>query len=139
MPEPLKLFFDGGCRPNPGRMSVAAVTRGVAYVETDMGHGTNSDAEWLALLHAMEVGKTLGATDLVLLGDSMLVVTQANGTAKCRSAELRAHLARFTEMKADFTRLRIRHTGRTSNLAGIALERALDAEAADAHRAEIGA
>ncbi|HEX8446412.1 MAG TPA: reverse transcriptase-like protein [Sphingomonas sp.] len=139
MSTPLKLFFDGGCRPNPGRMSVAAVTRGIAYVETDVGRGSNSDAEWLALLHAMEVGKRLGATDLVLLGDSMLVVGQANGTAKCRSPDLRVHLARFDALKGSFTRLRIRHTGRTSNLAGIALERALAAEAADAHRAEIGA
>ena len=138
MPE-LKLFFDGGCRPNPGRMSVAVVARGKAYVETDMGVGTNSDAEWLALLHAMEVARTLGADDLVLLGDSMLVVTQANGTAKCRGPVLQAHLARFAELKPGFRRLRIRHTGRTSNLAGIALERALDAEAAAAHRQELGA
>ncbi|WP_076072548.1 reverse transcriptase-like protein [Sphingomonas montana] len=137
MPEPLKLFFDGGCRPNPGRMSVAVFARGVPYVDLDKGHGDNSDAEWLALIHAMEVARTLGATDLVLLGDSMLVVTQATGKAKCRSPELRAHRARFDELKTHFTRLRIRHTGRTSNLAGIALERALDAEAALAHRAEI--
>jgi ribonuclease HI len=136
MPE-LKLFFDGGCRPNPGRMSIAAFARGVPYVELDAGTGDNSDAEWLALIHAMEVARTLGATDLVLLGDSMLVVNQATGKAKCRGAALQAHLARFTELKGHFTRLRIRHTGRTSNLAGIALERALDAEAAEAHRVEI--
>ena len=138
MPE-LKLFFDGGCRPNPGRMSVAVVARGIAHVDLDMGHGTNSDAEWLALIHAMEVAQRLGADDLVLLGDSMLVVSQANRTAKCRGADLQAHLARFDALKPHFKRLRIRHTGRTSNLAGIALERALDAEAADAHRAGIGA
>jgi ribonuclease HI len=119
----LKLFFDGGCRPNPGRMETAIVARGILYHQPDLGQGTSNDAEWLALLQALEVALSLGETDIELLGDSLPVINQARGRAKCRSPEARAHFTRFTELAPRFARLRIRHIGRSQNLAGIALAR----------------
>ncbi|TCQ04597.1 MULTISPECIES: ribonuclease HI family protein [Sphingomonas] len=118
-----KLFFDGGCRPNPGPIECAVVRKGVIHYRHDLGDGSNNDAEWLAAIHALEVAVQSGDRDITLLGDSTLVVTQANGTARCRSPELEAHRARFAELASDFDRLRIRHIGRTQNLAGIALAR----------------
>lgn len=47
--RPLKIFFDGGCQPNPGKIEVAVVTRGQSHFFDDLGRGTSSDAEWLAL------------------------------------------------------------------------------------------
>ena len=116
-----KLFFDGGCRPNPGPIECAVVRKGVTHYRHDLGDGSNNDAEWLAAIHALEVAAHSGDRDITLLGDSTLVVTQANGTARCRSPELEAHRARFAALASDFDRLRIRHIGRTQNLAGIAL------------------
>lgn len=116
-----KLFFDGGCRPNPGPIECAVVRKGVTHYRHDLGDGSNNDAEWLAAIHALEVAAQNGDRDITLLGDSTLVVTQANGTARCRSPELEAHRARFAELASDFYRLRIRHICRTQNLAGIAL------------------
>lgn len=118
-----KLFFDGGCRPNPGPIECAVVHKGVPYYQHDYGHGTNSDAEWLAAIHALEVAEQNGERDIVLLGDSTLVVTQANGTARCRTAALEAHRARFAELARGFDSVRIRHISRAQNLAGIALAR----------------
>jgi ribonuclease HI len=118
-----KLFFDGGCRPNPGAIECSVVHKGVTYYQHDYGHGTNSDAEWLAAIHALEVAEQNGERDIVLLGDSTLVVTQANGTARCRTAALEAHRARFAELARGFDSIRIRHIGRAQNLAGIALAR----------------
>ena len=54
---PLKLFFDGGCRPNPGRIEIGVVVRGVTHILDDCGHGTNSDAEWLAAIHALRIAR----------------------------------------------------------------------------------
>jgi ribonuclease HI len=119
----LKIYFDGGCRPNPGKMETAVFARGVAYFQHDCGTGTNNDAEWLALIHAVEVARFIGARDVVMLGDSALVVAQANGTAKCRSPELRTHLEKFQSLIGDFERVRVRKIPRTQNLAGIALAR----------------
>lgn len=120
-PNPLKIFFDGGCRPNPGKMETAVVARGVAYLNLECGFGTNNDAEWLALIHAADIAQMIGARDVVMLGDSALVVNQANATAKCRGAEFRAFLARFDRLSNAFDRIKIRQISRHQNLAGIAL------------------
>lgn len=120
---PLKLFFDGGCRPNPGRIEIGVVVRGVTHILDDCGHGTNSDAEWLAAIHALRIARELGAVSVDLRGDSALVVGQARGTARCRSAELRVHRDAFQTLAATFETVKIRHVGRSHNLAGIALAR----------------
>lgn len=120
----LKIYFDGGCRPNPGQLETAVVARGVTHHRHDCGHGTNNDAEWLALVHAAELAIKLGVRDVILLGDSTVVVNQATGLAKCRSDALRQHYETFLAIRPQFERIRIRHIGRHQNLAGIALTKA---------------
>ncbi len=120
----LKIYFDGGCRPNPGMMETAVVARGVAHRKHDCGHGNSNDAEWLALIHATEVAISIGARDIILLGDSAVVIGQANGVAKCRSEALRGHYGAFLALTPQFDRIRIRQIGRHQNLAGIALAKA---------------
>jgi ribonuclease HI len=122
----LKIFFDGGCRPNPGLVEIAVVARGRAYITRDLGHGTNSDAEWLALIEAVRIAQSLDEPDVVLVGDSAMVVAQANGVSKCRSANLQAHLETFRHLTAAGPRLRIQHIKRAQNLAGIALAKTHD-------------
>jgi ribonuclease HI len=119
--SPLKIYFDGGCRPNPGAMEIAVVVRGILYHKANVGNGTNNDAEWLALLYACEMAVSLCVHDVIFIGDAALVVNQANGTAKCRSPDMRRYLDIFTRFREGFDRVRIRHTGRSQNLAGIAL------------------
>ena len=121
--QALKLFFDGGCRPNPGMMETAVAARGQVWHRPAIGHGTNDHAEWQALLDALDVARELGAQDIVLLGDSALVVAQASGALKPRAAFTAFH-ARFQEHAARFARVRIRRIKRAQNLAGIALAKA---------------
>jgi len=120
--KPLKLFFDGGCRPNPGLMETAVATRGKVWHRPAIGHGTNDHAEWLALLDALDVAGQLGASDIVLLGDSALVVAQASGALKPGATFAPFH-AHYREHSTRFTRVRIRRISRAQNLAGIALAR----------------
>ena len=117
----LKVFCDGGCRPNPGRIEVAVVARGVAYVFDDLGQGTSTDAEWLALIKALEVAQMLEEPEFELVGDAVAVINQANGVSKCRGAALQLHLAKFAALAADAPPARIRWISRTQNLAGIVL------------------
>ena len=117
----LKIYFDGGCRPNPGMMESAVVARGVLDHRTEVGQGTSEQAEWCALLHALEVAATLGARDVLLLGDSRGVISQATGKAGSRNVELRE---RFEEKSRAFDRVRVRYIKRQQNLAGIALGQA---------------
>lgn len=118
----MKIFFDGGCRPNPGAMEVAAVARGAVFHE-EAGPGTSELAEWLALLHALGVARALGAETVELLGDSLAVINQASGRAPCRTQESERCRSAFIEAAAQFHGVRLRHVKRTQNLAGIALAR----------------
>lgn len=120
----MKIYFDGGCQPNPGKMESAVVARGQIYYRPDHGIGSNDQAEWLALLHAVDVARTLGESDVTLLGDSVLIIRQANGRNK-PGPLVRPYHAAFVEQAAVFTRLRIRQIGRAQNLAGIALEKTI--------------
>jgi ribonuclease HI len=117
--QPLKLFFDGGCRPNPGPMETAVATRGQVWYRRDIGHGTNDEAEWQSLLDALDVASELGARDIVLLGDSALIVAQASGTRK--PGTFTSFHAGYLAKVATFTRVRMRRIKRAQNLAGIAL------------------
>ena len=117
----IKIFFDGGCRPNPGTMEIAIVIAGQEHVVQDLGLGTSMDAEWLALIHALRLARERDLTDFVLLGDSAAVIGQANGTFQCRGVGLR-HMPEFRALVGD-RRLPIRYIKRAQNLAGISLTR----------------
>jgi ribonuclease HI len=119
----LKIFFDGGCRPNPGKIEVAVVARGVTYYFDDLGCGTSSDAEWLALRTALKVAQRLAVRDFDLIGDSSGVIAQASGASRCRNRSALDHLARFEEIAAAGRPRRLIWTPRNQNLAGIALAR----------------
>src|SRR5205823_3968203 len=99
----------------------AVVVNGKLHHRIALGRGSSEEAEWLALLHALDVAAGLGLRDVILLGDAAGVIAQANGALKCRNFP--HHLARFREAAADFATVRLRHVSRTQNLAGIALAR----------------
>ena len=122
MTQRVKVFFDGGCRPNPGTMEVAVVVGGRSYIQRDLGHGTNEDAEWLALIAALETAQSLGLSDFVLLGDAVAVIGPANGMVRCRGTAT-AHLAALRALAGEAGPVRIRYVKRAQNLAGIALAR----------------
>ncbi len=118
----IKIYFDGGCRPNPGRMETAVVTGGAATVVRDAGIGSSMDAEWLALIAALRLAQDLRLTNFVLLGDAVAVVEQANDVVRARG-EAAGHLAAFHALVGNGPAPTIRYIKRTQNLAGIALAR----------------
>jgi ribonuclease HI len=102
-------------------MEIAAVARGIAYVQRDIGEGSGEEAEWLALLHAVRIAGELGAKDVELVGDSRSVISHANGAGKCRDAALRRHFDAYRASIAAIPQVRLRAIPRSKNLAGIAL------------------
>ena len=120
----LKVFFDGGCRPNPGRMEAGVVLRGVPHVFDDLGLGTNNDTEWLALIRAMELTQSLGLSDIEYVGDAREVIGQANralASGKAPAGPFHQHAAAFLSLAGRVPPARIRWIKRAQNLAGIAL------------------
>jgi len=120
MASRIKVFFDGGARPNPGRLEAAVVAAGQVHLFRDLGQGSNTVAEWLALIHALRIGRALGR-DFVLLGDAVHVIGPAQGTVKPRGVAA-GHLERF-RAEAGAAVPAIRYVRRAQNLAGIALAR----------------
>lgn len=122
----LEIYFDGGCKPNPGMMEMAIVlVRDGTVIETQnekLGMGTNNEAEWLSCLWGVYRAKELGEKSVSLVGDSKLVVCQAKGEWKCNKPNLIVLLNDFKEAVAGFDRLTIRHVLRDKNLAGRLLE-----------------
>ncbi len=115
-----KVFFDGGCRPNPGTIEAAVVIRGAAYLFDDLGQGTNSDAEWLALICALKQALSLGLKDIVLIGDAREIIDHAGEALRTGHAP-HAHAATLLDLAKQVPGARIRWIKRAQNLAGIAL------------------
>jgi ribonuclease HI len=102
---------------------VAVVTRGQSHFFDDLGRGTSSDTEWLALRLALTVAQTLELPRFELLGDSANVIAQVTGRVACRSDAAAAHLMNYLELARAKRPDRIRWLPRNQNLAGIALAR----------------
>ena len=122
VPQRVKVFFDGGYCGNPATMEAAVVVAGRTTVLRDLGPGTSSDAEWLALIEAMTLARSLELRDFVLIGDSADVIAKAKGVLRCRGDDL-PYLDRFRALAVSGSPPRIRQIKRSQNLAGIALAR----------------
>lgn len=115
-----KIYFDGGCRPNPGPIETAVVLRGVAHIHDDLGEGSNSDAEWLALICGVRLLRSLDLGQVTLLGDAAEIILGANEALRTGQARP-GHAATFLELAIEVPGLRVRWIRRAQNLAGIAL------------------
>ncbi len=96
------------------------MVRGVTHLFDNLGHGTNSDAEWLALICALELTHSVGLTDIELIGDALEVIQQAQRAISTGHSK-NGHAARFLALIAGKPLARIRWIKREQNLAGIAL------------------
>lgn len=122
----MRIYFDGGCSPNPGRMSSCIVIchpdkKAEALTMKDLGHGTNNVAEWSGLIWAVQWAKDNGIQKCVILGDSKLVINQAQGLWKINN-ELLADLFKEFKQISEGMDLDLRHVLRDSNMAGVYLE-----------------
>jgi ribonuclease HI len=122
----MKIYFDGGSKPNPGKMEA-----GIVMVHDDgyrqpikddrLGMGTNNVAEWTALIWAMTWAEQQGWSHIEIFGDSQLIINQAQGNWRIKQPE-------FVPFRDEFQRLQrtvkatLTYVPRAQNLAGIYLE-----------------
>ena len=120
----MKLYFDGGCQPNPGQMEAAVVSGdgSIQHHQPRLGIGTSNEAEWIGLIGAIKVALSL-AKPVTIHGDSLLVVNQANGLWKCKADHLKPYVDQCAALLADASHpIGISHIGRKLNKAGKHLE-----------------
>ena len=116
----VKVFFDGGCRPNPGPIEAAVVMRGVAHTFEDLGSGTSNDAEWLALIRSLELAQAAELRDIELIGNALDVICRAQCVLETGHA-LSRHEETLKLLLAKARPARVRWIKREQNLAGISL------------------
>ena len=126
---------DGGSRGNPGPAAVAAVVTDPSGNELadraeTIGEATNNVAEYRAVLLGVQLARELGADEVELVADSMLIVEQVRGNWKVKQAHLRPLREQVVRALEDFTSWSIRHVKRGENeRADELLNDALDAAA----------
>ncbi|OKY77841.1 MAG: Ribonuclease HI [Candidatus Methanohalarchaeum thermophilum] len=92
--EELEIYTDGASRGNPGPGSYAFVFKrkeGKVFLRDSgyIGHTTNNQAEYIAIIKAIEKSKEVNKTKISLYSDSKLVVNQLNQKWRVKDDKLR--------------------------------------------------
>jgi ribonuclease HI len=117
----LRIHTDGASRGNPGKGAYAyiiAPEQGEPIEEAGyLDRVTNNQAEYTALVRALEHALELGAHHHLLIhSDSELLVKQMNGEYKVKNEDLRGLFQQAQELKKQFTGgVTIRHVRREQN------------------------
>ena len=122
MTNRLVIYCDGAAEPNPGPASIGAILldergRTVAELSRHIGRGTNNQAEYRALIAALETALNLEATDIEIRSDSELMVKQIGGQYRVKSSALKPLYGRVWQLLGQFNSYHIKHIPSQQNLA----------------------
>jgi ribonuclease HI len=115
-----KMKFDGCSKGNPGLAGAGAVIyqhdkeywAGTFFVGE---YFTNNHAEYAGLILGLEQAKALGIKNLIVEGDSLLVINQMKGIYKCNSINLIELYEKAKELTSTFEKIEYVHIFRNEN------------------------
>jgi len=128
----LRVFSDGAARGNPGPAGAGAVVldakgKVLARVGKFLGRQTNNVAEYEGVILGIARAKELGATEIEVRADSLLLIRQLEGAYQVKNAALKALHAKAKELLRSFEHVDLRHVPREENtLADEMSNRAID-------------
>lgn len=142
---PYKLNFDGCSKGNPGSAGIGAVL----YFEDQeiwssnkyIGTRTNNESEYMALILGLNEALLRSINELIVCGDSLLVINQMNGTYKVKNKNLLELYNYAKQLCTNFKYIEFNHVYRKCNkradkLANLALETKSDTDC-DEHDEDI--
>ncbi|SFC48187.1 ribonuclease HI [Halobiforma haloterrestris] len=113
------VYFDGASRGNPGPAAIGwVIVTGdgiVAEGSEEIGRATNNQAEYEALIAALEAARDYGYDDVRIRGDSELIVKQIRGEYDTNNPELREKRVTVHELLSAFGEWSIEHVPREVN------------------------
>src|SRR3989338_6202817 len=118
MPRKATIYTDGGARGNPGPAGIGAVITIDGRQHTFkkyIGKATNNQAEYQAVILALEQAKALGAEALSFFLDSELIVEQLNRRYKVKHHELQPLFLKAWNLGLGFQKTTYTHVPRTQN------------------------
>ncbi len=118
-PTRAHVYFDGASRGNPGASAIGwvIVANGGIVAENGrtIGSATNNQAEYEALIAGLTAALEAGIEEIVVQGDSELVVKQVRGEYETRNPELRERRVTVHELLDQFDSWDLRHVPRSVN------------------------
>lgn len=115
------LFFDGCSKGNPGKGGAGAVLYNVLGQE--MGHSvsyvgdsvTNNVAEYNGLIQGLELATHHDVNELIVKGDSLLVIKQMKGEYKVNAPSLIELYKKAQLLASTFGKISFQHVYRNEN------------------------
>jgi ribonuclease HI len=109
----LKVFTDGGSKGNPGPASIGGVfyfnNKKIFQFNQSIGIATNNDAEYQALIYALEEIKKqkeklvndFKVERIDFYSDSRLLVNQINGFFKVKNEKIKEHILKIRMLEQE--------------------------------------
>jgi len=111
------IFIDGASRGNPGESGI-----GILFINEEnldfkkyIGTGTNNNAEYTALITALEIALNSKLLNIKIHTDSLLVANQVNGSWKVKDPDIKALYLRAKSLIEKFEDFSITHVRREYN------------------------
>ena len=119
MPKQLLIFSDGGARGNPGPAAtgflILSETGQVLMANSRyLGSRTNNQAEYEALIAALESALKLHADEVTCHLDSQLVTKQVTGEYRVKNPELKQLWLKVQELRRNFKKIAFISVPRTN-------------------------
>lgn len=116
----LTMYVDGASKGNPGPAGIGIVIydsddRLVGKVSAYIGKKTNNQAEYTALLRAIQLAIYFKTKTLKIRSDSELVVRQLTGEYQVSNANIKKLYERVMELKKQIPNVKIEHVMRNFN------------------------
>jgi probable phosphoglycerate mutase len=112
---------DGAARGNPGPAGAGAIVVSeegdvLAEVAEGLGETTNNVAEYTAAIRGLEAADRVGAREVLLRSDSLLLVRQLTGHYRVKSAHLQPLHRQVKQLATRFDRVTYEHVPRERNV-----------------------
>ncbi|UCD09909.1 MAG: ribonuclease HI family protein [Dehalococcoidales bacterium] len=114
------IYTDGGAEPNPGPGAIGVVIQDqqgktIATISKAVGRVTNNQAEYMAVIAALEKAISLGIDEVEMYADSELIVRQISGRYRVKNAALKPLYQNVIELKDRLKSFSITHIPRNLN------------------------
>lgn len=118
-------WFDGSAHPNPGRIGIGGLLKSpdghTLEISLAAGQGDNNQAEYLALIAVLEAAVRIQPEQLVVYGDSQVVINAVMTAGGVGTHDLQSHCERAKLLVAQLKAVNLTWIPREKNAAADAL------------------
>ncbi len=115
------IHADGAARGNPGPAAIGATIKEeqgklITSISQRIGNTTNNQAEYRAIIAALEKAVSLGITHVEVISDSVVVVRQIKGSYRVKNTALRPLYQKIVQIIGSLESFTITHIPRRQNI-----------------------